>query len=724
MKNYVFFILTFLIISIQCSYKIWDKDEFFTMVRNDKFGQNFYKEVIDNLKIILNYYSFIEIMKNPPQPSFDPNYFPKVDTIQYLEKMENEITDDTNSYDFYRDLKILIDGYRDAHMSYGFKGFNYQKYAFLCPIILTTKIDSKNETYVTAEMAFDESYFRNGTEIAKVIEKNKNKKIKFVNGSTPFEFMQTFGNPFMQLKNTHATYTFKYHQYTSPFALYFPLNSEDISNFTVEYENGDKFETDFAVAEIISDEKSVNNHHYNSFFNNQNEEKEFMKFLENKFDESYGSPKGLMELINEFEKNKKIKNTNNLIQKRKYNFEFEKFLAENEDIKWDYEYINGKGVALFQCRVDKENEINVYHIQSFSYDDLDLAFDTLDNCIALFDTNEYNIIVILNYNGGGSEIFSQTIVEYLQPYISSRFYSTFRQGEYLSKYYDINFKDHSIRETCKIPDKNYVLKNTEIIDYGNNVTNNITFPLTRFGQYRNNFNTKKKDIKNKRKPTEILVFTDSYSASAASLFCKSLQNEGGAIIAGYNGNPKSDKKFDSSQHFSTIITWNDLQILEEEATKKLDDLGVKFSQICITNNYLNYNELKVPEEFNVMPVDEVTNIYESFDTDKNYDLFIKTGKKILEKYKNECNNNNNKLTLFNQNCKFSQDKYAHGGYGCGNDGKWDTNKCIPIYCDNGYFFDNVENKCVLDPCLDHGNHSSFIKNINLVFLILGLIFML
>ena len=155
----------------------------------------------------------------------------------------------------------------------------------------------------------------------------------------------------------------------------------------------------------------------------------------------------------------------------------------------------------------------------------------------------------------------------------------------------------------------------------------------------------------------------------------------------------------------------------------MDDLGVKFSQICITNNYLNYNELKVPEEFNVMPVDEVTKIYESFDTDKNYDLFIKTGKNILEKYKNECNKNNNKLTLFNQNCKFSKDKYAHGGYGCGNDGKWNKNNCIPIYCDNGYFFDNVENKCVLDPCLDH-DHSSFIKNINLVSLILGLIFML
>ena len=230
------------------------------------------------------------------------------------------------------------------------------------------------------------------------------------------------------------------------------------------------------------------------------------------------------------------------------------------EIKWDYQYIQG-GEAIFQCRVDSKKEINVYHLKSFGFNDLDLAFELLNNCTDLFISNEFNIIVILDYNGGGSELFSQTMVEYIQPYLSSRFYSSFREGEYLSKYYDINFMDHFIKETCKIPDKNYIFKNSKIIDYGNNIINNITIALLRFGQYRNEFNNRKKLIKNKRKPTEILIFTDSYAASAASLFCKSLQNEGGAIIAGYSGNPKSDYIFDSSQHFSTIIILNDLNIL-------------------------------------------------------------------------------------------------------------------------------------------------------------------
>ena len=47
----------------------------------------------------------------------------------------------------------------------------------------------------------------------------------------------------------------------SAFALYFPLNSKEISNFTIEYENGEKFETDFAIAEILSI-PSKNSHNF------------------------------------------------------------------------------------------------------------------------------------------------------------------------------------------------------------------------------------------------------------------------------------------------------------------------------------------------------------------------------------------------------------------------------------------------------------------------------
>ena len=51
-------------------------------------------------------------------------------------------------------------------------------------------------------------------------------------------------------------------------------------------------------------------------------------------------------------------------------------------------------------------------------------------------------------------------------------------------------------------------------------------------------------MKNKRKPTEILVLTDGYSFSAASLYIKYLQKQGGAVVVGYSGNSYDDSIFD------------------------------------------------------------------------------------------------------------------------------------------------------------------------------------
>ena len=101
-------------------------------------GLDFYNNVIDDLKKILNYYVYIDLAKNPPQPSFDKDYFPKVDTYAELKKIRSELTEETNYYDFFRKIRILIDSYRDAHMSYGLRIFP-SYYAFLCPIKSTTK---------------------------------------------------------------------------------------------------------------------------------------------------------------------------------------------------------------------------------------------------------------------------------------------------------------------------------------------------------------------------------------------------------------------------------------------------------------------------------------------------------------------------------------------------------------------------------------------------------
>ena len=721
-NKYSLLVFLFLICSIHCGYKILDKEEFYKQQKDNKKGLDYYNNVIYDLKKILNYYVFIDVYKNPPQPSFDDHYFPIVDTFAELENIRSKITEDTNYYDFFRKIREFIDSYKDAHMSYGLNAFP-TKYAFLCPIKLKT-IEPENGTiYMTAELAYnDEAYFKNGTEVFEVIERNKDVSILSINGQSPFDFMQNFGNKFFNLKNPQATYAFKTHNYLAPFIIYFPFDENEI-NFKVEYSNGDFFETELAIAEIVND---LNDDNLFYFFNDMKIENEFMNYFKSNFENNeYGVPKSLYELLLDFEKTKGINqnniNSNNLIYRNKQEFNYENVLNEDEPkITWDIEYVPGNP-KYFQCRVDKENELNVIHLPTFSYKNETLIIQLIKDCISLFDQNNYKIVVILNFNGGGVEVVSQTLIEYIQPHIPSLFYNTLRKGEYLDKYYDNNFKDDSIVETCKIPDKKYVLDHTISIDYGKGVINNVTSVFRRFGQHREEFDKQKKLIKNKRKPNEIIIFTDGYSASAASLFTKSFQNEGGAIVVGYNGNPLSTDIFDGSQHFSSVFHYSDLYELDKDLMEKMEDEGVYFSQICRTSNFFDYRDYKVPEEFGIKEVDVVSNIYEAFDQDVNYDIFMKKAKEIFGEYNNQCNRNNKRLTMFDDKCSFDDDKKAHGGHPCNDEGNWDLNECIKVYCDEGYLLDFKENKCVKDPCVSQ--KEDFSLNIKINHILFGLLFL-
>ena len=727
------FTLIVVIYYINCAYTIRNKEKFYNELKRDKRGTDFYNSVIDNLKKILDYFVYIDLYKNPPQPASIPNYFPKVDTIARLEKIRSEINNDTYYYDFFRKIRFLIDDYRDAHMSYGLRGFPYPKigrFLFLCPMKLITVKDKNNNIYMTGEIAFNESdYFQNGTEVFKIIKENLGKPIAKINGKTPFDFIQEFGGKFFKLKNPHANYAFQIHQYMSPFFIYFPFNEDEIM-FNVEYENGAKFETEYAIAENVGEVQNLKeNHNLHLYYNDINTDNEFMKYLDNYFlDNNYGTPKSLHELLTSFEQSKNIKNNLIYNNKNKNEFNYENLLSENDKkfskINWDYEYNPGKANS-FQCRVDEENELNVIHMPTFGFDNITLIIQLIKNCMEKFDTNEYKIVVILNFNGGGVEYVSQTLIEYIQPYITSRFYSTFRHGKYLNEYYKINFTDNSIVETCEIPSREYVINNIVTIDYGEGVKNFITKPFRRFGQHREEYNKHKKSLKHKRKPNEILIFTDGYSASSASLFTKSLQNEGGAIIVGYNGNPVSDKPFDGSQHFSSVFNLNDLRTLEKNLMKEMEKQNIYFTQICRTGNYFDYRELLVPEEYNIMEVDIVADIYEIYEEEKNYGKFMNKAKEIFKEFETKCNKNNRRLTLFDENCTFDDDKFAHGGHPCDGEGKWDMNKCQKVYCDEGYLMDYKEYKCVKDPCLsknDSGNSNTKIIQMLIVLLSLIMVF--
>ena len=218
--------------------------------------------------------------------------------------------------------------------------------------------------------------------------------------------------------------------------------------------------------------------------------------------------------------------------------------------------------------------------------------------------------------------------------------------------------------------------------------------------YLHYFQEYKKNISrfNYKKPTEIIIYTDGYSYSATSLFIKSLYHFGGAITVGFNGDPDSDKnKFDASQSPTFVMTSEEFAFIPAYST--LEEYGFYFYQISYGPSYKNQfieGNVDYPEEFQVTPVDERVNIYDSYD-DTLYQNFIDKAKEIFKKYNedNECNPNNKNLKMLNKECDKNFNEYTYGGYECGDDGKW-SNICKPFYCDESYYFDYVNQKCVKD----------------------------
>ena len=184
-----------------------------------------------------------------------------------------------------------------------------------------------------------------------------------------------------------------------------------------------------------------------------------------------------------------------------------------------------------------------------------------------------------------------------------------------------------------------------------------------------------------------------------------MQYYGGAITVGYSLNPKLENITFDCGNSPTPLFWNEL-------VKAFNITGFEelYKEIQLTLNlsgiqtfYDPYN-LSHPLEYEVTPVDEIVNYYYDLsqrDYDElDYDELAEHALTILEKYKTNCNPKNKKLLLLTDKCdgKF-KNSYTHGGYVCGEDGKW-TETCVASYCDIGYIFDHVKKECIIDACSD------------------------
>ena len=524
--------------------------------------------------------------------------------------------------------------------------------------------------------------------ILPIIEKNilNPTPIESINGEDPFEYILNFGKEYIKAKSPHTTANI--HYILSSLNVYnfkdYPFSKDDLTSLTIVYENKKKFTTNYL--------------YYSSLDLNSLELK---KEIENKIKLFVNNLVGgkNIEFIKEHLYDSHIIN-----HMKTFN------LNPNSDITQDYKYSE-----IFKCRVDHKHKLNFYEVLSFDLIDDPKYHETILKCAELFDTNRYPIVVFLLVNGGGLVDNAFFLSELLSPKIAMNYYTALRKTEIIkdTPIFNLILEAFELKDydNCEVVNYSTLIQKEKEIDYGNGVKESIFGPLIL--NKKNHTKEKNKIIKkfkNKRNPTDIIVFTDGYSFSAASMFTKYLQYYGGAITVGYSLNPKLENIiFDSGNSPTPIFSEVIMQLFNTTGFEELSkEIPLTLQLSGLQTFYGPYN-LSHPLEYEVTPVDEIVNFYYSL-IQPDYDELAEHALNILERYKTNCNPKNKKLLLLTDKCdgKF-KNSYTHGGYVCGDDGKW-TQTCVASYCDIGYIFDHVKKECIIDACSDPIESSNPKKN--------------
>ena len=588
-------------------------------------------------------YVYTDIAKNPPKiPGFTSE---KIDLKEKL----NEIyfgDDEKNRclYELYQDLKKLICSTKDLHFNFQF--IQFEKYHAFLPFNLKIEKPQNGNKFRVFIEKNENFQSLNDEKEKEFIESHLNISLKKINDIDPFDYIQNWSQ-YLSLKNIHAQFTFIIDKIP-----YFKL-----SDFPVDILNLTSNEYEFDDNQILKI--------------NYNIKKEI------KFDEH---------LMNIAKKNKFLFEMPSLGEKK----ELKQKLKNEEILNWNFK-IEEENFYL-KCRVDTINKVNVFVQNSFNMD-YSQSIRTILNCAKLFYSNNFPIIIIESKNQGGTANLAKIMIQVFQILNVERSYNSFRAPYHKS--FGTQKADFIDPESCKIIEfiKDLPEGTPVYYKYDNEeIEHKRTKPMQEINlQVRKALNNFREEFKNStflKKPTEIIIFTDSFSFSATSTLIKGFQSIGGAIIVGYFGNPKIEgiDLFDSSQSDSSATNANTLDSL------KLG-LDIEITAQEIFDDYKD--ETPIPREYTFNKVDYRVDIYSKY-SDDIYSDFVKEGNKIFNKFKdgNYCNSKNEKLIIPDENCR-NLGEHLHGGYKCKKEkDEWDKSKCIPYYCDIGYYFDKYDQKCI------------------------------
>ena len=360
-------------------------------------------------------------------------------------------------------------------------------------------------------------------------------------------------------------------------------------------------------------------------------------------------------------------------------------------------FYSQSSTTSLECEVDHISKLNTLILTNMVYDK-----STLKQCIDKF--GDYPLQIILSINKGG----------YFKNYI--------QLSRYIDKYGDINvqhdclFSNHMIKfvglESRPLDEctsfiwiglnKFYkFLKNHRKINYGDvEHTTSLIIEL---------FEKKRIESKYKKDPLEIVIYVDPFCSSTCAYFTKRMRENGAAIIVGFGGHPlkHGNSEFEIGSFPSAVKKAYIYSSCSNKRFKWSPSMRISFPFL---ESYGLYDEeRKIPSQFHHEYVDIRIKFYGMYS--HLYLNFFKINTLIIiQKIKIDCNPNNKYLVKRISECDNnwkSQDAHLHGGYKCGENGKW-VEKCVPSYCDPGYKFNVKTNRCDEIKC-EHENDNDFIK---------------
>ena len=602
------------------------------LLLDEKVDKSYCEKVIKNIKDILDIYVYTDIAQSPPKIQGDSNYHHK--EINLKQEIEKISIINRNFYEFYQDLKMILDSVKDLHFNIFAKETPklnlLYKYSASLPFNFVIKeLNNEYRVYIKKNN-FLQNY---DSTTQNFINAHFNIPLKTINDQDPFDYIQNWGK-FRKTKNKHSQFTRILKHISNFYLSDYPLNYSDITFNEYEFDDNKLLRIPYFINnKIKSNNKSFNNY--------------FLNILENS-DSSLEIPP-----YEEIEEDYlTLKNGKKIILK-----------LGSDNIKWDILY-NEKRKTI-KCRFDQENKVNVLYQNTFSLDTYK-GIGTILKCAKLFYNNNYPIIIIESENGGGKVLLQAIMSQVLQTRILNRGYFSYKSNSISEKYFKQKTFNAIDPLNCRIINSYNDINLYDDFYDKQSIIHTRTSPIDLVPFYYRealrNFREQYENNKNIKKPTDIIIFTDSYSYSATSLFIKGYQNSGGAVLVGYFGNPKIKgiDLFDASQSPSQVE-----KLEKTNMYKELENLGINIMGVTTGETYSFYQKDvngQIPREYSFDPVDYRVNIYSNYNDDL-YKKFIQEGLKIHEKFNknNFCNSKNEKLLLHDDNCKNIKGyDYAHG----------------------------------------------------------------